>query len=406
MTTSGGFSTAPLRRIATITLGKMLKAAPGEGDVALPYLRAAHVQPHGLHLVDIKEMWFSPQEAAQLTLHADDVVVVEGGAGFGRSAHLAMGLAGWGFQNSVNRVRPREGFDGRFIAYALKAAQSAGQLDLLINRATIPHLTAEKLALVEVPVTDCSQQRKIADYLDRETAEIDAFIADQKRLIELLTERRTAVIDGAIDNMAAASGPLGAALTLAQTGPFGSQLGSDDYVEGGVPVINPAHITEAGISPDLGVSISPERFRALQRHELLPGDVIAARRGELGRCAVIDERCHRSICGTGSILLRPNPAKIQAEYLALVLRSSAIRDQLRLASVGSTMENVSTSTLTRLRIPLPRVVDQRSVVKEVVAEQKIINAAIADAREAIALSKERRAALVSAAVTGKIDVTT
>jgi hypothetical protein len=106
------FPLLKLRRLGTVTLGKMLAPKPQtDSDREAPYLRAANVQPDGaLELADLKEMWFSEQELASLELCTGDVVVVEGGqGGFGRAAFLREGLPGTGFQNSINRVRPGQG---------------------------------------------------------------------------------------------------------------------------------------------------------------------------------------------------------------------------------------------------------------------------------------------------------
>lgn len=89
-----------IKRVANVRLGKMVQPTPATGaDVEAEYLRAAHVQPAG-RLVEVAEkvMWFSPEELRGLNLTTGDVVVVEGGAGFGRSAHIDSPLDGWGYQ--------------------------------------------------------------------------------------------------------------------------------------------------------------------------------------------------------------------------------------------------------------------------------------------------------------------
>lgn len=103
--------TVPLKRFAQITLGKMITPSD-KGDMELaPYIRAANIQPGGVftYQTDHKKMWFSSDELAYLDLKKGDVLVVEGGAGFGRSAVLEEDLPGWGFQNSINRIRVIKG---------------------------------------------------------------------------------------------------------------------------------------------------------------------------------------------------------------------------------------------------------------------------------------------------------
>lgn len=161
-------------------------------------MRAANVQPDRVELADQQQMWFSSREIASLDLRSGDVVVVEGGAGFGRSAYLTHDLDGWAFQNSINRIRPAKSCDGRYLNYVLKAIYATGYMEIVCNKATIPHLTAEKLESLRVPLPSGSEQNEVADYLDFETAEIDAAISDAKEAIELSKERRAALISAAV----------------------------------------------------------------------------------------------------------------------------------------------------------------------------------------------------------------
>lgn len=194
-----GWRVGPLKRRYRVVLGKMLQgAAKDAGDRLLPYLRAANIQPHGLAPDDVQQMWFSTSEARNLRIQAGDVVVVEGGAGYGRAALADDRIDGWCFQNSINRLRAVGHDDPRFIVYAVQSAQASGIFEVLCNKATIPHLTAEKLEAVVVPIAPPFEQSAIADFLDRETAQIDELIAKQNALIELLGERRKAVITQAV----------------------------------------------------------------------------------------------------------------------------------------------------------------------------------------------------------------
>lgn len=195
-----GWKVGQVKHAATVTLGKMLQSKDSGGDVRAPYLRAANVQPDGaLALDDVNEMWFDPTELEQLSIRAGDVVVVEGGqGGFGRAAYVDEDLSGWGFQNSINRIRPIDGFDGRFIVFYLIALRASGFMRAYSNVVSMPHLTADKLSKIPMPLPRLEEQRAIADYLDRETARIDTLIAEIERFIELAQERRSALITAAV----------------------------------------------------------------------------------------------------------------------------------------------------------------------------------------------------------------
>ncbi|HAT1132917.1 restriction endonuclease subunit S [Corynebacterium striatum] len=188
-----------IKLVADVSLGKTVqKTQKDASEVLRNYVRAAHIQPHGRLVLDDQPMWFTPNELKQLTLEAGDVLVVEGGAGYGRSVYLREELPGWGFQNHVIRVRPWAGASGRFIDYTIRAHYGAGLIDILADGATIPGLSSDKAR--ELPILNLSytEQRRIADEIDRETAEIDSMVEDITRLRDLLVERRAAVISAAV----------------------------------------------------------------------------------------------------------------------------------------------------------------------------------------------------------------
>lgn len=179
-----------------VKLGKMLQTKPKTPtDRLQPYLRAAHIQPGGrLDLtIDTKEMYFSEPEAEALSLRAGDAVIVEGGAGFGRAAYLTEDMPGWGFQNSIIRLRGASS-DTRYAVYALQAALESGEIAIACNAATFAHFTAEKVEGFRIPYHGTDEHQRIADHLDEVTGRIDAMLATIDELKALLVERRAALI--------------------------------------------------------------------------------------------------------------------------------------------------------------------------------------------------------------------
>lgn len=197
LTSPVGVATVPLKRFAEITLGKMITPSD-KGDMELaPYIRAANIQPGGVftYATDQKKMWFSSRELSYLDLKKNDVLVIEGGAS-GRSAVLTEDLPGWGFQNSINRVRAKKNLaDPYFIHYCLQAQLLFGDLDNLINQSTIPHLTAEKLAQVKVPQVSYKEQIKLSEFLSKKLDEVKEIKQQIKTSIDLLTELKIAKIN-------------------------------------------------------------------------------------------------------------------------------------------------------------------------------------------------------------------
>ncbi|MFF5521178.1 restriction endonuclease subunit S [Streptomyces coeruleorubidus] len=310
---------------------------------------------------------------------------------------------GWGFQNSINRLRPIGDNDGRFIAFYLIALRASGFIRAYSNVVSMPHLTAEKLARIPIPLPPVEVQRAIASYLDRETARIDTLIEEQRRLIEMLRERRWSVVERSVA-LLDWNTPLKAVAVLIQTGPFGSQLKSDEYEDGGTPIINPSHIVAGEIVPDPQVAVGAVKAAQLARHALEEGDLVAARRGELGRCAVVGATAVGFLCGTGSALVRFNRAYMDPAFGAILFSSQRNRDALTLASVGSTMDNLNSDIIGSLRVPVPTLEEQRELVAEISDATKKIDTLIEESERFIELSRERRSAVITAAVTGQIDV--
>lgn len=183
----------------SVTLGKMLDAgkAKREGDEYLPYIRAGNIQDAGLRLDDVNTMPYSAGEAAELNLLAGDLLVAEGGA-VGTNVVLTADMPGWSFQKTVNRLRPLGEGCSVWLGYVLRTYRDIGIIDIVCNKSTIAHLTAEKLRALRIPDTPPDEQWRIAAYLDEQTAKIDTLIAETETFIDLARERRSALITAAV----------------------------------------------------------------------------------------------------------------------------------------------------------------------------------------------------------------
>jgi type I restriction enzyme S subunit len=179
--------------------------------------------------------------------------------------------------------------------------------------------------------------------------------------------------------------PLRAVITEAQTGPFGSQLHSDEYIEGGIPVINPSNIVEGKFLSNRAVTVDEQTAGRLSRHRLELGDLVFARRGELGRAAVVTEEADGWLCGTGSLRVRLRPAALDPRFAGYVLQSAATRSYFEMAAVGSTMDNLNTAIVVGLPIPLPAMEDQMRTADLLDDETARIDALVAKKRRLIEL---------------------
>ena len=178
------------------------------------------------------------------------------------------------------------------------------------------------------------------------------------------------------------------------TGPFGSLIHKSDYVDDGVPLVNPSHMIDGRIVADLTVTLSPERAAELEPYRLNAGDIVMARRGEAGRAALVTEAEQGWLCGTGSFVVRFVP-EMDRGYVQLVLASRDCRRFLAGEAVGSTMSNLNHGILKRLPFPVPPLAEQERVVTRMDAlmtmcdqlRDRIASAAIAQEHVATALAR-------------------
>ncbi|QOI98404.1 MAG: restriction endonuclease subunit S [Flammeovirgaceae bacterium] len=135
-------------------------------------------------------------------------------------------------------------------------------------------------------------------------------------------------------------------------GPFGSLLHREDYVQNGVPLVNPSHIGEGKIAIDPELTISKSKMKELSAYVMHAGDVVLGRRGEIGRCAVVTKKEDGYLCGTGSIFIRPTE-KLNPIFLYNIISSASMRKVLENSAKGITMKNLNSGIIENLKIPVP-----------------------------------------------------
>lgn len=245
-----------------------------------------------------------------------------------------------------------------------------------LNKATaVPGLSREDVYRLPIHLAPLNEQKRIADKLDVLLARVEACRDRLVRLPQILKRFRQVVLaaatSGALTDewrekrkIKTASAKMLSEVVTLKTGPFGSVLHKEDYVENGVPVINPMHINNGRITPTSSISISARKADELKEFRLKKGDVIIARRGVMGRCAVVTEVEDNWVCGTGSMVLRSTKDLVSA-YLQICLSSPDVVATLEQQSVGSTMINLNQGILLALEILIPPISEQHEIVRRV-----------------------------------------
>ncbi|MCK6525500.1 restriction endonuclease subunit S [Myxococcota bacterium] len=177
------------------------------------------------------------------------------------------------------------------------------------------------------------------------------------------------------------------------TGPFGTSLKAHEYRLGGTPVVNPQNLRNGVIVPTEETCVGPETLTRLHNFTVSERDIVVARRGEMGRCAVVTSQEVGWLCGTGSLVLRP-PKELDSQFVAMFLGSPWTVDRLGGDSVGSTMKNLNQKIMANLPFGLPPLAEQHRIVAKVDALM-----ALCDTFEArLTAARELHAAFAAAAV--------
>lgn len=178
----------------SIILGKMLCPKPADDSYTLePYYCAANVHFGNICSDELKKMWFSPYEKELYHVEVGDVLIVEGGAGAGGCAVVQQPTETL-VQNSVMIVRNKSNSDNRYLRYWVESLVGRGYIEVVCNKATIPHFTKEKLSRTVYPVMSPKEQVQIADFLDKKCSQIEQLITLKESKIEKLQQYKRSLI--------------------------------------------------------------------------------------------------------------------------------------------------------------------------------------------------------------------
>lgn len=418
---------APVYARYEVALGKMLDARRVAGDSPGFYLRNIDVQWDAVNTEGLPEMDFPAFERDRYLLRPGDLLVCEGGE-VGRTAIWRGEMAECFYQKAIHRVRPRSPREApRFFYYLMYTLAKRGVFVAGGNPNTIDHLTAVQLRHYRTPFAPPSEQHAIARFLDRETARIDGLVAKKERLIELLREKRAALITRAVTKGLDPAVPMkdSGIEWLGQIPTHWTVLVARRLIgrieQGWSPVADDrqAAVDEWGVIKLSAVnkgSFVASEHKALPadlapdtRYEIRDGDFLLTRAntpalvGDV--CTVRDARPGLMLCDL-VYRLQLRTDRIAPRYLAYWFLSGAGRYQIEVEARGSSqsMVKVSQGLIRAWTVAVPPLEEQHRTVAILDDEIARIDGLIAKVRRAIERLKELRTALISAAVTGKIDV--
>jgi len=266
------------------------------------------------------------------------------------------------------------------------------------------------------------EQYAIASFLDRETAKIDELIAEQQRLIELLKEKRQAVISHAVIKGLDPEAPLSPSgvvwfgdipshwvVTPLKwlTDPkrpimYGIVLPGPDSGEG-IPILKGGNIRPSRMNLQSMARTTPEIEAPYARARLKGGDLVYSIRGTIGDCEPVPVELEGSNI-TQDVARVAVADGVCAAWVRWALLASAVREELSSGSLGAAVRGINIFDLKRADIPTPPPSEQIAIATFLNGETMKLERLISEAERAIDLLTERREALISVAITGQIDV--
>ncbi|MCY4727237.1 restriction endonuclease subunit S [Nocardioides sp. STR2] len=292
--------------------------------------------------------------------------------------------------------------DMRFLAYALPAHLQV--INDLTYATTVKHLSSSQVRGIRMTAPDLPEQRAIADYLDRETSRIDTLIEEQQRLIEMLRELRAALIstETGWGSTRPDEWPMMRLSWLFQATGSGTTPSNEDITydeDADVPWVTTGELRESVVfGTARGVTSEVvNRYSALKIHPA--GSLLIAMYGAtIGRMALlgVDAASNQACCA----LIGPTGAIPEFVQYSLM----AAKGWLLLEAAGGGQPNINQDKIRSFRIPVPPLREQRRIAARLNDQTAKIDALVAETERFIELARERRSALITAAVTGQIDV--
>jgi type I restriction enzyme, S subunit len=326
-------------------------------------------------------------------------------------------------------VRARAGTaDGPYLRWALASTAARQRMSAVATGVTRFGLRSEAIADLPVPLPPTSTQRAIADYLDRETARIDALIAAKQRMVELLAEQTEAamtalVTTGTSQRGQAADGadaewlgrtpagwrviPLKYAAYCDNSGAWGE--------DSGVAAFDMPVATTAQIAPDGTFRVSDMPIRSfsandLTRYSCREGDILVVKSSGSatniisGKAGRIDGNTPPFVFSNFLMRLRADDKVALPSFIYAFLKSRITRERVKRMVSATTYPNLRVEEYMSANIPIPPLADQAAIVDELEHVEFRISSMRVALTASILLLEERRQALITAAVTGQLDI--
>lgn len=423
------WSVAPLKHLVSFTSGGTPSKEIAEyWDGSVPWASAKDLKSERLSDTTNHITEYAVSSGAASLVPAGTVLVVVRGMILARTFPVTQTLSPMAINQDLKGVRPTDRLDTNFLPWLLRgsADESLQRLDEAGHGTKA--LRMDAWSSMRLPVPPHEEQRAIATFLESETAKIDALISEQEKLLALLAEKRQATISRAVTKGLNPDAPMKdsgvewlgqvpahwnvirvkrAILSIAQGwSPQCENQPVENYDEWGVLKVG---CVNGGVFNEAENKRLPPELDPLSNYALRKGDLLVSRANTLdlvGSAAVVPRDFKRLLLCDKLYRLCVDTNTCSPHFLAAFIGTREARSQIELDATGasSSMLNIGQSVILNLPVPLPPVTEQAGIMESIRTKTARLDTLSSEATRAIDLLKERRTALISAAVTGKIDV--
>lgn len=310
-----------------------------------------------------------------------------------------------------------------YLEYLLKSSLTQYQIQQLSTSNTQQNISMADIPKFVFSMPDIKEQQTIANYLDIAITKIVTLIEKQTKLIELLKEKRQAVISTVVtrgldktvamkDSGVEWLGDIPEHWEVKKLTYLSSKIGSgktprggaEVYSDEGVLFLRSQNVYDDGLALKDVVRISEKINLEMAHTQVQSGDILLNVTGaSIGRTTIVPENFERANVNQHVCIIRLTSSKYK-NYISLVMKSGTMKTQIEAIQNGAAREGLNFEQIAGFKLALPPQNEQEKIAKYIDEKTSKIDTLITKSTSAIELLKERRTALISAVVTGKIDV--
>lgn len=415
----------PIKYRVSFYNGDRSENYPSKNEIqseGIPFINAGHIEGNCLNMNDmdyISEEKYRVMGGVKLQ-QGDILYCLRGSVGKNIIVNIDKGTVA----SSLVAIRSN-GILNKYLYYCLNSNVEEVQRCLWDNGTAQPNLSADSLGKFKICIPPDHEQQAIADFLDKECAQIDSIAADLEKQIDLLQQYKKSLITETVTKGLDKSVPmkdsgvewigkipahwdfkrlkfmLENSSDSMKVGPFGSALSGSDFTDEGKWVYNQRVVLDNNFSENT-TFVSEEKFQEMRSFAVYPGDILITTRGTIGKVAIVPEGANEGILHPCIIKFRVDKEMIIPELLQLIFNESDfVKDQFTLMSNATTIEVIYSYSLKDILLPVIPADEQTKIYSYLSKKCIVIDGIIAEKQKALATITQHKKSLIYEYVAGK-----